>query len=157
MPILGLTEDTIVNIIGIILIPLVGVVIGYIRKVSKKIGETQECNKANSLAIGALEDKINKHEANVKEMFMDHKLEAKDDKMELKVLVNTVTTLTERVSESQRIHNEFREDIRMLEEKIVKSHDQLMGFFTDWMQRLEDVTRDNPSFISKNRQNKQDG
>jgi len=139
------------QIIAFLILPIATAIIVYTRRLEKKVDSTAECNNSNGKAIKKLEDQMTQHEQNVKQMFNEHKLEAKDDKMDLKLLTNTVTTLTERVAESQKIHNEFREDIRDLEQKISQSHDKLMNFFTDWLQRIEDVTRDDPSFISKKR------
>jgi|SRR5687767_1828188 len=92
--------------------------------------------------IEEVDEKIDKSDNSIEARFQEHKIDAQQREMELqkeidsvkmdvKGVISKIDVLVEKVTESEKIHIEIKQMIR----------DQ-QTFFVDWIQRVEDVTRD---------------
>lgn len=106
------------------IVGLMAVGIGFIWKLSRKSALLEDSIERNHKCIERLETKMDDHKKYVHD---------KVDKLETNIddIKNNITAIKENVADSREVHNQLRD-----ESKEVKS------FFTDWIQRLENVTRD---------------
>lgn len=128
----------VIEIVGLIIAPSVIAVVLYFRKMEKKIDGFEDELAKNKECFIQTKEQLEKHEVNVNNMFQEHKLEAKDDESTLKVLSASVNTLTEKVSESEKIHIELKNAIRDLAIELKNLVVDQRNFMTNWNQRIED-------------------
>lgn len=135
---LALNFYEIVEILAFIIIPSITAIVLYFRKIEKKLDSYEINAEQDRECLTQIKSKVDDNEKNVKLMFQEHKLEVKDDESELKILSSNVNTLTEKVSESEKVHVELKNAIRDLANELKNLVIDQRNFMTTWNQRIED-------------------
>ena len=144
----------IIGISSLVGIPTIAYIVNDRRKVFGRFDSIEKKTDRNHDCIERLEQKIDDQVNSRNRIIQEHKIDVQEDKITLQKQIDSVKSdvknvlsrmvaISEKVSESEKIHQEMKDMIR-----------EQQKFFVDWIQRIEDVTRDNPDFVLTRRRRK---
>lgn len=116
--------------------------IGSFLAVMRKLEGIKNDTQSNTQCITEMKLQMVTHEENVKRMFAEHKVEVQSDEVELKTMASSIVALSEKVTESEKVHIELKNAIRDLANELKSLVTDQRNFITTWNQRIEDRIED---------------
>lgn len=116
--------------------------IGSFLAVMRKLEGIKNDTQSNTQCITEMKLQMVSHEENVKRMFAEHKVEVQSDEVELKTMASSIVALSEKVTESEKVHIELKNAIRDLANELKSLVTDQRNFITTWNQRIEDRIED---------------